>query len=161
MAKKTALTVVTPFGTFTRTTARTYTHLVVVKGYRAELLDAKRVKAIESSKRTIAEYLQTIETGRRPDERGAWDREVTTTFLAEGRYQEWLAEERTTLARLQALAPITKDGTSWNFQNTEDASWGIVGWCGRLDLAVKLFNQQDEYRHAAIVALDGTVVTQR
>lgn len=46
---------------------------------------------------------------------------------------------------------------------TEDGAdtAGIAGYCGRLDLAVKLADQQTRYRWVRIFTLDGTEVSCR
>jgi len=148
MAKKTTLTVDSTHGTFTRQTARTYTHLVAVKGERAELLESERVRWIASRRREVARYRAILATGIDKDWRpagtigGNWDRECTAAFLADGSFTKWISEGETALAALEARGPITADA------GTE---WVAAGWCGRLDLAVKLAAQQDRYRHVAII----------
>lgn len=52
MATKQTLTVTTDAGTFTRTTARTYTHVVVVAGYA----DAYRAKLTAMAASTTSEW---------------------------------------------------------------------------------------------------------
>jgi len=53
MAKQ-KLTVTTDAGTFTRTTARTYTHIVVAKGARHEVAEARRQANLQSLRDIVA-----------------------------------------------------------------------------------------------------------
>jgi hypothetical protein len=146
MAKKTTLVVVTPVGTFTRTTARTYSHVVTVSHYRAELREQQRLAALANAKRQLARYLRTIETGQcqdaRPGASGDWDRECTAKFLADGSYTEFVASTRATIADLESQGVITEDA---------HPTPGVIGWCGRLDLALKLAaTERASYRHVQI-----------
>lgn len=154
------LTVTTDFGTFTRQTARTYTHIVIVRGYRAEHIEANRLATIAGAKKAVAKYQRTIDTGVDPDTRqgasGDWDRKMTTQYLAEGRYQGWIADEQQSIARLEAIGPITQDLESWSTDErnlTSTPTWAVFGWCGRLDLARNLAatKQATRYREVHII----------
>lgn len=121
MAKTTKLTVKTDVGTFTRTTARTYTHLVVAKGVRHEILEAERLTKLQSLTNERARYAATILSGIDPQHP-----EHVADWLAAGLYAKWVAGLN---ERIAAIAtPITEDrGTSWD----------VLGWCGRPDLAFR------------------------
>ena len=155
MAKATKLTVTSTLGTFTRTTARTYTHLVVVKGYRAEVREAQRQANLANAKKTVAEYRLVVATGvcqnARPGTAGDWDRKCTAQFLAEGIYTKLIATLDAKLADPVLNTPITKD---------DAGDYGVIGWCGRLDLADKLVDQQGHYRHVAIIDVATGAVVQ-
>lgn len=158
---KDKLTVTTEFGTFTRTTARTYTHLVIVQGYKAERIEANRLACIADTTKTLAKYRKTLATGIDPDWRpagtvgGDHDRRCTAQFIAEGRYAEWIADAERALARLLFMAPITQDRNSWTLDDanlTATPTFKVSGWCGRLDLAQKLAGKErDTYRLVAII----------
>ena len=131
--KKQLLTVTTAHGTFTRTTARAYSHIVVVSHLRAEILERQRLASLAEQKRQLARNLRTIETGQcqdaRPGASGDWDRQCTAKFLADGSYADFVATNREAIARLESQGVITEDGKQ---------TPGCIGWCGRLDLAMKL-----------------------
>jgi len=174
---KNKLTVKTDVGTFTRTTARTYTHVVVAKGYRAEILEASRLAAIAEAKRQVAEYSRIVETndptiGARKVERDGnsvardWDIKCHTEFIADGSYAKWLANSKAEAARLEALGPITADANSWgdfgrHTSTGEPATWQVLGWCGRADLAGKLADSKEasKFRDVRVYAVDGTRVS--
>ena len=157
MAKQTKLAVISDLGTFTRTTARTYTHLVVVKGLKHEGRERQRRHTINTLTEELAEYRLTVATGvcqkPRAGQSGDWDRKCTAQFLAEGLYTEWIANAEARLASPELTTPITEDGAG---------DYDAIGWCGRLDLAAKLFATADAYRHAAIIEVaTGHIVTGR
>lgn len=158
MASK--LVVNSKFGTFTRKTARIYTHIVIVKGYRAERIEASRLSEIASTEKALVNYRRTVEAGRSlntaPGASGDWDRECAAKFLADGSYAEWIVRGEAELARLQAVGPITEDKEYWSTSPENLAStpqWSVLGWCGRLDLARKLYasNEASRYRNVAII----------
>lgn len=128
MAKK--LTVKTDIGTFTRTTARSYEAIVVVKGERAEQLEAERIAGIKHAKEQAERYRGILATGQPDNVREHardFDLECHRTFMADGSYAKWAEQEAATAARLEAQGPITEDA----------GDWFCHGWSGRLDLAVK------------------------
>lgn len=133
MAKIPTLTVTTEFGTFTRQTARTYTHLVIVSGERCERLEGTRLANLAEAKKNLAKYQRTIETGQCQDARngqaGEYDRQFTAQSLADGSFQKWVAWEQDRIQHLEAQGPITED------QGT--GTWTVISWNGRLDLARK------------------------
>jgi hypothetical protein len=156
MAKQ-KLTVTTDAGTFTRTTARTYTHIVVAKGVRAELLEARRLRDLASARKNAAEYQDAHDNGTLYDARpagtvgGDWDRECHAAFRAEGKYAGWAQDARERAAKHEARGVITAD---------EGDTFIILGWAGRADLAAKVAVTElaRDYRDVRIYALDGTRV---
>lgn len=102
MASK--LIVTTDVGTFTRTTARNYSHIVVVRHLKAGYLEARR-----SSLRSSVDFCKDAAPGSRD--------------------AKHLLDAQTALDSLDA----------------DDATWGVIGWCGRLDLAQKLLNKREDY----------------
>lgn len=158
MAKPT-LTVTTDIGTFTRQTARTYTHVVVAKGYRAELIESYRQAEIKRTTKDLATYRLTVATGQcqdaRPGASGNWDREMTAQHLADGSYARYIADAEAELARLTAMQPITEDRPSWGVSDANLAAtpaWFALGWCGRLNLAATLAksNEASRYRNVRV-----------
>ena len=156
---KTKLTVTSDLGTFTRTTARTYQYLVVRKGLKAAVLEANRRETLRSKTRELAKYRQELATGIGTDWRpagtagGEWDRKMTALFIGDGSYVKWIAQLEYGAASDKLNTPITED---------EAGDYEVVGWNGRFDLAKTVFNQQGNYRHAAIIdAETGDVVVAR
>lgn len=121
------ITVTTDVGTFTRQTARTYTHIVVVKGYRAEVLEARRQRDLAYYRREIASYQQIIDTDGRSARGIGWEPRVVAECLATGKYQGWIDGFKREIQKLEAMGPITAD---------QGDTWLVHGWCGRLQLAV-------------------------
>jgi len=167
MAKK--LVVKTDVGTFTRSTDRTYTHLVVVKGYRLERLEAARLAEIQTLSKERAKYEAALEG--RIDVRNhpvakAWDIECHERNLRDGDYPKWIASCTERINALKAAGPVTKDGNDWSDFNPRykghgtEPVWAVLGWNGRLDLALKLADskQADAFRDVRVYALDGTRV---
>ena len=165
MAKaSTKLTVKTDIGTFSRRTVRTYSHIVVVKGYRKELLEAARLNEIRSQEDESDRYEASIATGQeqlRGRERSYGDSHQR--WLADGSYAKWAKQSRAKAAELKAAGPVTEDGNGWTSfypQHRQPAEWFVLGWTGRLDLAGKLAatKQAEAYREVRIYAIDGTRV---
>jgi len=137
------LTVVTDVGTFTRQTARTYTHIVVVKDKRHEVLEAQRVAEMASCRKYAASYRETVRTGVSKDDRTDWHREHTTARIADGSFAKWIEQYDAEAAALEARGPVTADG---------ETPWEVLSWCGRLDLARKEYASKSAsyYRHVRI-----------
>lgn len=112
---KSKLTVTTPEGTFTRTTARTYTHLVVAGPTRAEVAEDDRLKELAHCSKAARRYAQLKDVDGKPLEPRWWDRAAA-----------WAAEEAQRAAHLANRGRITSDqGTT-----------GVLCWNSRLDLAM-------------------------
>lgn len=143
MAKPT-LKVTTEFGTFTRQTARTYTHLVIVRGYRAEMREGYRQAEIAAQKKEAARYRRVIAAGHDVKDTTPWQRENTQQFLAEGKFQAWAESAEKRVAQLEAMGAITADGNDgWTLHEAAPKLvWALAGWCGRLDLAHKLADKE-------------------
>lgn len=153
MAKKTTLTVITPDGTFTRTTTRTYTHLVVVGPVMAHVLESQRQHSLSSAQSLLAKYERTVATGwcqdARPGVGGMWDRECCAAHLADGSYLRWIDDCKQRIADMTAQGTITDDCGPVH----------EVGWCGRLDLAQTLAKQHvGYYRWVRIYDRQGTLI---
>lgn len=144
MAKIPTLTVTTEFGTFQRQTARTYTHIVIVKGYRAERLEASRVSTITDSRKTAALYRKGLDTTGR------------VAYGSQEQLNIWAAQYEAEAAALEARGPITADATTWGLTEanlTSTPTWAVIGWCGRLDLARKLAvgTEASRFRHVHVI----------
>lgn len=145
---KTRLTVKTELGTFTRTTARTYSHVVVVDNERAEVLESERLRRIAEQR----VYLKKYELGAggiaqdvRPLSR-EFDLKCHAEYLADGSYTRWIAGANETIAKLEATGPITADVPGA----------GVIGWAGRLDLARKLATSALATRYRTVKIFDVT-----
>lgn len=133
MAKQ-KLVVKTDVGTFTRTTARTYSNIVVTNAYRAEWLEGQRVACLADTRALVARYKKTLQTGVGHDDRNEFHRQFTARCIADGSYVKWLAEKEAQLVRLEDQGKIVED---------QDTPWEVLGWTGRLDLARKLASTSD------------------
>lgn len=148
MAKPT-LNVTSEFGTFTRQTARAYTHLVIVRGVKAEKVEAYRLDAIASNRKLIARYRKQAATGV-----SDCPRAYSVDDLL-----KWAAQYEAEVARLVAVGPVTTDKASWGADEKNLASvptdFGVVGWCGRLDLARKLAEKESRtWREVVILEVE-------
>lgn len=150
------IVVTTDVGTFSRKTARTYTHIVVVKGERFEVLEAYRLSVIKELQKTIKGYEADLVdggAGRREKERNQSIRAGVTPGRAADIFDfytaEWiqthLTSSRVELAKLQAAGEVTEDR----------GTWFVFGWCGRKDLAVKLAGTADRFRCVRIYNVAG------
>lgn len=145
---KTKLTVRTDIGTFTRTTARSYSHVIVIKGRRSDWLERNRLRELENMREQATRYRRALETGEYqlgPHDRSVatpWALECHARYLADGSYQKWADDCAAAAAKLEAEGPITEDS----------GDWGVWGWAGRLDLAVKeaATSRLEHYRHVRI-----------
>lgn len=118
MAKQTKLTVATPLGTFTRTTARAYSHIVVVADHTAEY--SARVEGWDRDRVTgDLEELENRVAGR----------EALYPWKTIEEVEAQLAHSREEFANLETRARERRDRA---------ARPDVLGWCGRLDLARKL-----------------------
>lgn len=152
MTKKATLVVVTPVGTFKRSTARTYTHLVVVGPKRAEWLEEKRVAKIASRRKSVAKHEAAI-ADNGAAELAAERARVIRNGLAVVDADKWIAqiayiheapaqiEYRD--AALAEIATLEAKGTI----TADEGAPEVLGWCGRLDLARKLANTEQATPH--------------
>jgi hypothetical protein len=106
------LTVTTPTGVVTRRTDRTYTHVVYTRGYGDAAID-------RITKGRIELVITNLE----------YSREQLAKGVA-GRYAENITRYETLLSD-NGSALRAEVARSWGQP-------GVVGWCGRLDLAQKL-----------------------
>jgi len=125
MAKRT-LTVTTEFGTFTRTTHRDYTYVIVAGPRRFESREQERQAEMRGSRESIAYYRRIIDNGGDPDA-PLWRQKYIAEGLASGEYAKALASARARLTTNDARGVITED-------SGKPCAWG---WSSRLDLARK------------------------
>lgn len=128
------LTVTTDVGTFTRRTARTYTHIVLVKDVRAEVLAADRFQELTSTHRELNAYRAGTGTDGRP---------LDPKWIESGKVAGWITDLEAKLAQLEAQGNITQD---------QPTDWTVYAWCGRRDLADKQFETEQlaRYRHVRL-----------
>lgn len=108
------LTVTTPEGTFTRRTARNYTHLVVAGPTRHEVAEAERLANLDHYSLMARRYARLKGSDGKPLEARWLDRAA-----------EWAGSEAKAAAHQANMGPIT----------TDQGTWGVLSWNSRLDLA--------------------------
>lgn len=129
MAKTTKLTVATNVGTFTRQTARAYTHIVVVGGHTEAY-----------ARRQVAFQRVGIKSGI--DHRVA---QLAGKQPAFGRTREQLeADIAADRAELAAFDEAER------MRAYTDQPFGVLGWCGRLDLAHALATSKHALTYASV-----------
>lgn len=128
MAKKQTLTVTTEFGTFTRTTARTYTHVVIASGRSDTAICARLTWDLKLAKQN-RRYYQGMLDGTEARANCYSHGVLMTDDMLKARVAELQAEIEAIEAGTKLDAEIAKSAA---------ATFGDLGWCGRLDLARKL-----------------------
>lgn len=128
MAKAAAVKVVTEVGTFTRTTARSYSHIVVVGPVRAAYLERRRQEQMAAAADDAVRYAKIAETGVNPRmSKSPSEHDVLCheKFLSDGSYMLWSRQAEASLASLTEKGEIT----------ASEGAPAAYGWCGRLELA--------------------------
>lgn len=127
MAKTTKITVTTEVGTFTRETARTYTHIVVAGGRKAHVVEGYYMRNLATAREGLA-YTEAQMAGTRQINR--WEtREDVKASCERLKAQVAQLEAPGALEALKAEAVL--------------AGFWVLGWCGRLDLASKLASSRE------------------
>jgi hypothetical protein len=150
--------VVTAYGTFRRTTQRTYTHFVISRGLRADVIQQRADKELASDLKSLERYQAALtlalETGDRVEiedgnsiNSADWLRanrkpKGTLRVIKDtgNPYQlGWLAPQWADWRDDIALR-IKKhdDVTAKKLADAAVEKYGTQGWCSRLDLAQKL-----------------------
>lgn len=130
-----------------RTTARTYTHVIVVRRLQADA-EAEARRVTKWDRKNFDYYTECLTTRNfRPT--GDYTEEALTARLAGG----WEAYcERLIAARLAMVAASAKEGAY---------EWGAHGWAGSRDLAEKAAQRERNNGHwtggVAVVAVGETV----
>lgn len=119
----TTLTVTTDVGTFSRQTARPYTHVVVISDQRAEVLEARRLDAIASAERLALAYAAGTDGFGSP---------MDARSIADGSRDRWVQEYRAEAETLRAQGPITNDQPLAGGE-----TWAASSWASRRDLAAQ------------------------
>jgi len=125
MANKNNYVVVTDVGTFRRGTDRTYTHIVVGAGYTDAAVERSYAYKLERSRDSIDFYRAVLDGSKAMP---SWE----TVDSCRGRLSKAEAEmdELTAFGALDAMkAKAAAD------------PHGVLGWCGRLDLAIAQMNR--------------------
>ena len=117
--KKNTLTAIGPNGaTATRTTHRTYTHVVFVRAITEEAWRESVRQRMEYTRRVIAEYTASLaEMDARQPEGG---------LMNQAYYRKEIPVREAILVQYEATLAAGYD-----------KSWGAYTWCGRYDLAVQ------------------------
>lgn len=142
MSKKIKLTATTPVGTFTRTTARTYTHVVVARQDQAaarERAYSATAHDTKTARSNFAFYTHQAELGVEG---------LKAEHAAKWRYVKPQAEFIRQHMTAKSLAGLGLDGYLATLRERAIEShektvreggfqFGAINWCGRLDLAQK------------------------
>lgn len=122
---------------FTRTTARTYTHVVLRHvSYADEIADAERLATSDWDGNEEWYALQAQGTAP-PDFLSRWPDYIVSESA------QAYAKERIALGRAGYIAEAKARAAANHLPGT-DHYWFALGWAGRLDLAVKLAKPGDE-----------------
>lgn len=119
------ITATTPYGVFTRKTHRTYTHVVLVTGYKVDLYKSQHESNVKYRTAEAAKYKAVIDSGIVPPSR--------SNFTVED-YQRWYDGIQAELAA--APAKLAEKIAATEHQIANEKFW-VDGWCGRPDLAEK------------------------
>jgi hypothetical protein len=138
MAKNRKLTATLPNGeVITRTTARTYTHVVVYTISEAKAMAAAWNPEIEAQERKNFAYYTACAAGehehtKAPEGAPQWQINNAATYRTQAQY---ILNGFPTAEAYVAGRRARSEGDA---RKQIDAGWHIAGWCGRGDLAVKL-----------------------
>jgi|688.fasta_scaffold292526_4 hypothetical protein len=138
MAKKTKLTATLPNGEMiTRTTERTYTHVVVYTINEAKMMAACWVPDQEKQERKNFKYYVECAAGEHehryaPAGSDQWKIDNAATYRKQA--QDIIAEFPT----VEAYLAGRKAKAEYYARKQIGAGWHVAGWCGRPDLAQKL-----------------------
>lgn len=136
MAKKPTLRHVSDGRVFTRTTDRTYTHVVTVRGYTSAFVEkyvqSQRKRAGENWDWHLECSQRAIGDKQHPDSTYLDHLLVDEAFLQRHRYE--LARMGTREQHQDAVEAAIREA----YPLFEHAQRAILGWCGRPDLADKL-----------------------
>jgi len=138
MAKKTKLTATLPNGeVITRTTERTYTHVVVYTINEAKMMAACWVPDKEKQERKNFKYYVECAAGEHEHARvheGAPEWKASSAATCRKNGEDMMAEFPT----VEAYLAGQKARSEAHARKQIDIGWHIAGWCGRPDLAQKL-----------------------
>lgn len=138
MAKNIKLTATLPNGeVITRTTARTYTHVVVYTISEAKAMAAAWTPEIERQERKNFSYYSHCATGQHEHTRPRadapqWEINNAATYRKQAQY---IIDGFPTVEAFLADRRARSEGHA---RKSIDVGWHIAGWCGRPDLASKL-----------------------
>lgn len=133
---KTKLTVRTDVGTFTRTTARAYTHVVLTAGY-SDLFRTEQVLGTRKMAAKNVAYVACLAAARGCD--------MTDEQVGQVERERAMTTEAGALAEVDRLYPA-------------DTAFGVYAWCGRQDLALRQADRCRWSRHVRVYTVDGVLV---
>jgi hypothetical protein len=138
MAKKIKLTATLPNGeVIDRTTARTYTHVVVYTINEAKMMAACWTPQNEKQERQNFVYYAQCAAGEHDHARvheGAPEWKASSAATCRKNGEDMMAEFPT----VEAFVAGRKARSEYHARKQINAGWHIAGWCGRPDLAQKL-----------------------
>lgn len=163
MANKNKYSVTTEFGTFTRSTNRTYSHMVAICGRSEDVIRARFAEELKYNRKLAARYAVGVQVAQATGFAGTlaqdddrWVSVACKGFENQGRVcghtaadiAEWLASAQQSIetsdARLEkALAD--------NAAAIANKVGGDVGWASRLDLAISNANKYRKMGYTAYV----------
>lgn len=132
----------TPYGTFTRATDRTYTHIVLVCGRPAGWLELRHQWHIENQTKQYNKYSKVVETGELP----AGYQGCTLE-----KYAKWADGCKAELENCPVQHAAELEA---NQKAITDKLFHCETWCGRHDLALKAAAKlRKDYALVEIVAI--------
>ncbi len=174
---KAKLAVRTPFGTFTRTTARAYKFLTISTGISAATFEARYQRELASDQKYLAEYQQVLAALRAAGKPFA--KRLDGTSIAEANYMRahnlpkghiefydvkpdgydgigmWSVEEWEKFAndirKTMATNPTRRDKA---IAEEQAKGYRDIQWSSRLELARKYADQHREYGHENVRIID-------
>ena len=127
MAKAPKYSVTHPvYGTHTRDTKRTYTHLVLSTGHTPAVAEQHTQASLAYQRKQLVEYEAVVARGIVP---------AGFSMLTVDQYRGWAADIRNSLPTLEQGPERARVAAE---QRAAGNAFGCHGWAGRLDLAVKL-----------------------
>lgn len=162
MANKNKYSVTSKFGTFTRSTNRTYSHMVVICGRGEDVLRAKAAEQLAYDKDLVVRYTEGVRVAQGTGFAGTVGQgdsvwvPVQQAGFGSGRVcghsltdiQQWLADRQEAVATSAARLEKT---LADNLDRVSNRKGEDVGWASRLDLAVSNANKYRKLGYAAYV----------
>lgn len=163
MANKNKYSVTSKFGTFTRSTNRTYSHMVATCGRGEDVIRARFAAELKNDLRMVVRYNEGAKVAAATGFAGTYaqddDRWVSVTnkgFEGNGRIcghavadiTEWAAHSQ---QQVETAAARLDKALADNAATVANRKGSDAGWASRLDLAVSNANKYRKMGYAAYV----------